>query len=55
MPVVVVARWLAWNDGRQGGLETRTLDMFGAWLCSRAACYQNAYTVAEEQQGIQMS
>jgi hypothetical protein len=40
---------LAWNDGRQGGLETRSLNVFGSWLCSRAAAYQNAYSIAADQ------
>ncbi|XP_057381575.1 uncharacterized protein LOC130704115 [Daphnia carinata] len=40
---------LAWNDGRLGGLETRSLDIFGTWLSHRAAAYQNAYSIAAEQ------
>jgi hypothetical protein len=40
---------LAWNDGRQGGFETRSLNVFGSWLCSRAAAYQNAYSIAADQ------
>jgi hypothetical protein len=40
---------LAWNDGRQGGLETRSLNVFGSWLCSRAAAYQYAYSIAADQ------
>jgi hypothetical protein len=34
------------NDGRHGGLETKSLNVFGSWLCSRAAAYQNAYSIA---------
>ena len=40
---------LAWNDCRKGGLETRSLNTFGAWLCDRAAAYQNAYSIAADQ------
>jgi hypothetical protein len=40
---------LAWNDGRKGGLETRSLNAFGIWLCDRAAAYQNAYSIAADQ------
>ena len=40
---------LAWNDERQRGLETRSLDVFGSWHCSRAAVYQNGYIIAAEQ------
>ena len=40
---------LAWNEGQGGGLENRTLNEFGAWLCSRALAYQNAFSLAAEQ------
>jgi hypothetical protein len=40
---------LAWNDSRKGGLEIRSLNTFGVWLCERAAAYQNAYSIAAEQ------
>ncbi|EFX65163.1 LOW QUALITY PROTEIN: hypothetical protein DAPPUDRAFT_265126 [Daphnia pulex] len=40
---------LEWNRGRRGGLETRSLNAFGSWLCERAAEYQNAYSIAAEQ------
>ncbi|XP_045035900.1 uncharacterized protein LOC116931615 [Daphnia magna] len=40
---------LEWNRGRRGGLETRSLNAFGSWLCERAAEYQNAYSIAYEQ------
>ncbi len=40
---------LAWNDGRGTGLEHRTLNEFGNWLCNRATAYQNPYTIAAEQ------
>lgn len=40
---------LAWNDGRKGGLETRSLNTFVVWLCERATAYQNAYSIAAEQ------
>ncbi|XP_045024961.1 uncharacterized protein LOC123469747 [Daphnia magna] len=40
---------LEWNRGRRGGLETRSLNAFGSWLCERAAEYQNAYSIASEQ------
>ena len=40
---------LAWNDGRGTGLEHRTLNEFGSWLCNRATAYQNPYTIAAEQ------
>ena len=36
---------LAWNEGKGVGLETRTMRQFGAWLCSRASAYENAYAV----------
>ena len=41
---------LDWNAGRRGDMETRTLTSFGTWLCERAAAYQNAYSLAAEQQ-----
>lgn len=44
---------LAWNNGRDDrlapGMDLRTLNQFGAWLCSRAAAYQNAYSIASDQ------
>jgi hypothetical protein len=40
---------LSWNDGRQGGLEHRTINEFGVWLCARASAYQNAYSIAADQ------
>ena len=40
---------LAWNDGRRGGLEHRTINEFGVWLCARASAYQNAYSIAADQ------
>lgn len=40
---------MAWNEGRRGGLEHRSLNQFGMWLCNRAANYQNAYLIAAEQ------
>ncbi|XP_046450173.1 uncharacterized protein LOC124198385 [Daphnia pulex] len=40
---------LSWNDGRRGGLENRTMNTFGMWLCARASSYQNAYSVAADQ------
>ena len=40
---------MAWNEGRRGGLEYRSLNQFGMWLCGRAANYQNAYLIATEQ------
>ncbi|KZS02169.1 Uncharacterized protein APZ42_000896, partial [Daphnia magna] len=40
---------LHWNDGQRGGLERRTMNEFGLWLCTRAAAYQNAYSIAAEQ------
>ena len=40
---------LAWNDGRESGLEYRTLNEFSSWLCNRAIDYLNPYTIAAEQ------
>lgn len=40
---------LAWNEGRQGRIEDRSLDDFGIWLCSRASAYQNAFSIAADQ------
>ncbi|XP_045027086.1 uncharacterized protein LOC123470616 [Daphnia magna] len=40
---------LHWNDGQRGGLERRTMNEFGLWLCTRAAAYQNAYSIAAEE------
>ncbi|KAI9557306.1 hypothetical protein GHT06_017134 [Daphnia sinensis] len=40
---------LHWNDGQRGGLERRTMNEFGLWLCTHAAAYQNAYSIAAEQ------
>ncbi|XP_045028164.1 uncharacterized protein LOC123471199 [Daphnia magna] len=40
---------LAWNTDRGSGLERRSLDQFGSWLCNRAAAYQNAYSIAADQ------
>lgn len=40
---------LAWNENRHGSLEQRRLNDFGRWLCARAAAYQNAYSIAENQ------
>ena len=40
---------LSWNDGRRGGLEHRTINEFGVWLCARASAYQNAYSIAADQ------
>jgi hypothetical protein len=40
---------LAWNSGRRGELEHRTINEFGIWLCARAASYQNAYSIAADQ------
>ncbi|XP_045032663.1 uncharacterized protein LOC123474519 [Daphnia magna] len=42
---------LAWNEGRRGQIEHRSLNAFGSWLCNRASAYQNAYTLAAEQHG----
>jgi hypothetical protein len=43
---------LAWNDGRHGGFEKRSLNVFGSWLCSRASAHQNAYSIAAEQLNV---
>ena len=40
---------LSWNDSRRGGLEHRTINEFGVWLCTRASAYQNAYSIAADQ------
>ncbi|XP_045027713.1 uncharacterized protein LOC116922554 [Daphnia magna] len=40
---------LALNEGRRGGLETRSLDTFASWLSNRAAAYQNAFSIAADQ------
>ena len=40
---------LAWNEGRGSGLETRSLNEFGSWLCNRASAYQNAHSLADSQ------
>ena len=40
---------LDWNKEKGSGLERRSLDDFGRWLCERAAAYQNSYSRAEEQ------
>jgi hypothetical protein len=40
---------LEWNFGRGTGLERRSLNEFGEWLCERASAYQNAYNIAAEQ------
>jgi hypothetical protein len=40
---------LAWNEGRRGRIEDRSLDDFGLWLCSRASAYQNAFSIAIDQ------
>jgi len=40
---------LSWNDGRRGGLEHRSMNQFGVWLCARASAYQNAYSIAADQ------
>ena len=40
---------LAWNDGRGSVVERRTMNEFGAWMCSRASAYQNAYSLADDQ------
>ena len=40
---------LAWNEGRGTGLERRSLNQFGNWICARAAAYQNAHSIAAEQ------
>lgn len=40
---------LSWNDGRRGGLEYRSMNEFGSWLCLRASAYQNAYSIASDQ------
>lgn len=40
---------LAWNEGRWGQIEHRSLNDFGTWLCQRASSYQNAYTLAADQ------
>ena len=37
-----------WNLGRNGGLETRDLNVFGDWLCRKATSYQNAYESLQE-------
>ena len=38
---------LAWNEERGFGLETRSLNECGSWLCNRASAYQNAHSLAE--------
>ena len=40
---------LAWNEGKGLGLELRTLNVFGEWLCNRADAYQNVFSTAYEQ------
>jgi hypothetical protein len=40
---------LAWNENRRGRIEERSMNEFGSWLCSRAAAYQNAYSIAASQ------
>ena len=40
---------LAWKERRPLGLDTRSLNDFGTWLCRRAAAYQNANAIASEQ------
>ncbi|XP_046632671.1 uncharacterized protein LOC124312218 [Daphnia pulicaria] len=40
---------LAWNEGRRGRIEDRSLNDFGMWLCSRASAYQNAFSIAADQ------
>lgn len=42
---------LAWNEGRIGELESRTMNQFGVWLCNRAAAYQNPHAIALAQAG----
>jgi hypothetical protein len=39
---------LSWNEGCRGGLEHRTINEFGVWLCARASAYQNAYSIAAD-------
>ena len=43
---------LAWNEGRWGQTEHRSLNDFGSWICQRAASYQNAYTLAADQMAL---
>ena len=40
---------LAWNEGKWGQLEHRSLNDFGSWLCHRATAYQNAHSIAADQ------
>ncbi|EFX65183.1 hypothetical protein DAPPUDRAFT_265095 [Daphnia pulex] len=40
---------LEWNFGRGTGLERRSLNEFGEWLCERASAYQNAYNIVAEK------
>lgn len=42
---------LAWNEGKWGQLEHRSLNDFGSWLCHRVSSYQNAHSIAAEQIG----
>lgn len=43
---------VAWTSGRGDGLESRSLNEFGSWLCQRAAAYQNAHSIAAEQMAV---
>lgn len=40
---------ISWNFDKGSGLEHRSLNQFGSWLCNRTTAYQNAYSNASEQ------
>ncbi|KZS22068.1 Uncharacterized protein APZ42_010962 [Daphnia magna] len=43
---------LAWNEGKWGQLEHRSLNDFGSWLCHRATAYQNAHSIAADTKHV---
>lgn len=40
---------LAWNEGKWGQSEHRSLNDLRSWLCHRVTAYQNAHSIAAEQ------
>ena len=40
---------VAWNEGKEGEMDYRSLNDFSLWISRRASLYQNAYSIAAEQ------
>ena len=43
---------LVWNEGKGLGLDVRTLNQFGDWICSRADGYQDILSIVADQKSL---